>query len=173
MKRPLPPELVIIAQVGMGTALEWCLTGEMVTADRAVARGLVRSLHEPGELMDAAHALASAIATKSAPVSAAVTRHMLWRLSALDHPRTAHLIESKLGRQRLQSADMKEGVASFFEKRPAVWPQDGDPPAPDLDGEARCGRKRDDDARHDRGEDQRRQSRPDHASRPCITVDFR
>jgi enoyl-CoA hydratase/carnithine racemase len=108
--------------VGISTALEWCLTGEVVAAEVALKQGLVRSLHEPVDLLESATAIASKIATKAAPVSAALTRQMLWRLSATDHPITAHLVESALGQQRLQGPDMREGILSFFEKRGAVFP---------------------------------------------------
>ena len=37
--------------VGMQTALEWCMTGRVFDADEALARGLVRSLHAPDELL--------------------------------------------------------------------------------------------------------------------------
>lgn len=108
--------------VGMSTALEWCLTGDAVSAELALRHGLVRSLHDPAELLNSAVAIALRIAAKAAPVSAAVTRHMLWRLSAADHPMTAHVIESRLLQQRMIARDMKEGVLSYFEKRQAVFP---------------------------------------------------
>ena len=53
----------------------------------------------------------------SAPVSVAMTRHMLWSLSADDSPENAHIIESKLIDSRGASDDAKEGVMSFLEKR--------------------------------------------------------
>ena len=68
--------------VGMQTALEWCMTGRVFNADEALARGLVRSLHAPDELLPAARALAREIADNAAPVSVALARQMLWRLSA-------------------------------------------------------------------------------------------
>ena len=40
--------------VGMQTALEWCMTGRIFDAAEAKERGLVRSVHPQGELMDAA-----------------------------------------------------------------------------------------------------------------------
>ena len=51
------------------------------------------------------------------PVSVAMTRHMLWSLSADDSPENAHIIESKLIDSRGASDDAKEGVMSFLEKR--------------------------------------------------------
>ena len=108
--------------VGMQTALEWCLTGRVFGADEALQRGLVRSLHAPDELMPAAHALAREIADNAAPVSVALTRQMMWRLSAAPHPMFAHRVDSRSIQARGQSADVREGVGAFLEKRPAVFP---------------------------------------------------
>ena len=108
--------------VGMQTALEWCLTGRLFSADEALARGLVRSLHAPDELLPAARALAREIADNTAPVSIALTRQLLWRMSAAPHPMHAHRIDSRSIQARGQSADAREGVGAFLEKRPAVFP---------------------------------------------------
>jgi len=107
--------------VGMQTALEWCLTGRIFSADEALQRGLVRSLHAPDELVPAARALAREIADNTAPVSIALTRQMMWRLSAAPHPMFAHRIDSRSIQARGQSADAREGVGAFLEKRPAVF----------------------------------------------------
>ena len=108
--------------VNMGTALEWCLTGRMVEATEAQERGFLRSLHEPEDLLPAAYAIAREIADNAAPVSVTLTRHMLWRLSAADHPMAAHKIDSRGIYRRGKSNDVKEGVAAFLEKRDAVYP---------------------------------------------------
>src|SRR5690606_1769101 len=97
--------------VGMSAALEWCMTGRIFDAQEALANGLVRSVHAPDELLPAAYALAREIADNSAPVSVALTRHMLWRLSAADHPMEAHKIDSRGVYCRGKSADMQEGVS--------------------------------------------------------------
>ncbi|MFX8828945.1 enoyl-CoA hydratase-related protein, partial [Acinetobacter baumannii] len=60
--------------VGLSTALEWCYTGRVFSAQEAHERGLVRSLHAPDELLPAARALAREIADNTAPVSVALTR---------------------------------------------------------------------------------------------------
>lgn len=108
--------------VGMQNALEWCTTGRVFGAQEALDRGLVRSIHAPGDLLPAAHALAREIADNAAPVSVAMTRQMLWRLSAQQHPMDAHRVDSRAIQSRGQSADVREGVAAFLEKRPAVFP---------------------------------------------------
>jgi enoyl-CoA hydratase/carnithine racemase len=108
--------------VGMQTALEWCFTGRVFGAAEALERGLVRSLHAPDELLPAARALAREIADHSAPVSVALTRQMLWRMAGADHPMAAHRIDSRAIQSRGASADAREGVSAFLDKRPAVYP---------------------------------------------------
>jgi enoyl-CoA hydratase/carnithine racemase len=104
--------------VGISQALEWTLTGRTFSAQEALHGRLVRSLHEPDELLPAAVTLATEIATNNAPVSIALTRQLMWRMLGADHPMHAHRIESRSVFSRGRSADMKEGVASFFAKRP-------------------------------------------------------
>ncbi|MEI8303347.1 MAG: crotonase/enoyl-CoA hydratase family protein [Burkholderiales bacterium] len=108
--------------VGMQTALEWCFTGRVFNAQEALERGLVRSVHAPADLMPAARALAREIADNTAPVSVALTRQMLWRMAGQDHPMKAHRIDSRAVQARGQSADAREGVSSFLEKRQPVYP---------------------------------------------------
>lgn len=108
--------------VGMQTAMEWCMTGRVFGAEEALDKGLVRSLHEPEDLMPAAYELAREIADNTAPVSVALSRQMMWRMSAAPHPMYAHRIDSRSIQARGESADAKEGVTSFLEKRPAEFP---------------------------------------------------
>lgn len=109
--------------VGLGTALKWCLAGETVSAEEAFRTGLVQSLHEPEELMDAARALAAEIVHHTAPVSVALTKQMLWKNSGHPHPMTAHRIDSQAMQARGPSSDAKEGANAFKEKRPPQFPQ--------------------------------------------------
>jgi enoyl-CoA hydratase/carnithine racemase len=108
--------------VGMQTALEWCFTGRVFDAQEALQRGLVRSVHAPDELLPAARALAREIADHTAPVSVALTRQMLWRMSAAEHPMMAHRVDSRAIQARGASADAREGVSAFLEKRTPSYP---------------------------------------------------
>jgi enoyl-CoA hydratase/carnithine racemase len=103
--------------VGLQTALEWCFTGRVFDAAEAHARGLVRSLHAPDELLPAAQALAREIADNAAPVSVALARQMLWRMAGAEHPMHAHRVDSRAIQSRGRSADVREGVGAFLEKR--------------------------------------------------------
>jgi enoyl-CoA hydratase/carnithine racemase len=108
--------------VGISQALEWCFTGRVFPAAEALQGGLVRSVHAPDDLLPAATALAREIADNTAPVSVAMTRQMMWRLSAARDPMEAHRIDSRAIFDRGASPDAAEGVTSFLEKRPAQYP---------------------------------------------------
>jgi enoyl-CoA hydratase/carnithine racemase len=108
--------------VGISRAMEWVATGRVFDAQEALDAGLVRSLHPPDELLDAAHALAREIADNTAAVSVALARRMLWRMLGADHPMEAHRVDSRAMFARGQSADAREGVTAFLEKRAAAFP---------------------------------------------------
>ena len=118
--------------VGMQTALEWCMTGRIFDAAEAHERGLVRSIHPQGELLDAAHGIAREIAENTSAVSVAMTRAMLWRLGAAGHPMDAHKIDSRAIYRLSRSEDAKEGIASFLEKRAPAYPDTVSEDMPDF-----------------------------------------
>ena len=118
--------------VGMQTALEWCYSGRVFSAQEALDRGLVRSLHAPEDLLPAARALAREIVDNAAPVSVALTRQLMWRMAGADHPMAAHRADSRGIQARGASADSKEGVESFLQKRPPAFPDKVSDGLPDI-----------------------------------------
>lgn len=118
--------------VGIQTALEWCFTGRVFDAAEAHRERLVRSLHEPQDLLPAARAIAREIADNAAPVSVALTRQMLWRMAGAADPMHAHRIDSRAIQARGRSAEAREGVGAFLEKRPAVFPDTVSRDMPDF-----------------------------------------
>jgi enoyl-CoA hydratase/carnithine racemase len=118
--------------VGIQQATEWVYTGRVFGADEALAGRLVRSVHAPDELLPAAQALATEIAQSCAPVSVALSRQMLWRGLTFDHPMQAHRADSRGIAERGRSADAREGVTSFLEKRPPAFPMKVGDGLPDL-----------------------------------------
>jgi enoyl-CoA hydratase/carnithine racemase len=108
--------------VGIQQATEWVFTGRVFQADEALRGGLVRSVHAPDDLMAVALGIAREIADNTAPVSVALSRQMLWRMLGASHPMEAHRVDSRGIMERGRSADSKEGVVSFLEKRDAVYP---------------------------------------------------
>lgn len=118
--------------VGISQAAEWCYSGRVFEAQEALDGGLVRSLHAGDDLLPTARSIASEIAENSAPVSVALTRQMLWRMLSADHPMEAHRVDSRGILERGRSADSREGVESFLEKRPAAYSNSVADELPDI-----------------------------------------
>ena len=109
--------------VGIAQALEWCFSGRVFDAQEALHGKLVSKVVNADVLLSEAHKLAVEIRDNTSPVSVALIRQMMWRGLGMDHPMEAHKVDSRGIYSRGQSADVKEGVVSFLEKRPAVFPQ--------------------------------------------------
>jgi enoyl-CoA hydratase/carnithine racemase len=107
--------------VGISQALEWVETGRVFSSEEALAGGLVRSLHPAESVLAEARELALEIASEAAPVSVALARRMMWSMLGAAHPMEAHRADSRAMFARGQSADAREGVGSFLEKRPAQF----------------------------------------------------
>jgi enoyl-CoA hydratase/carnithine racemase len=118
--------------VGISTALEWCYSGRIFSATEARDRGLVRSVFQSAELLAGARDLARELTERSAPVSIALTRQMMWKLQAAEHPMEAHKIDSRAIQSRGMSADSREGVTAFLEKRSAIFPNNVPADMPDF-----------------------------------------
>jgi enoyl-CoA hydratase/carnithine racemase len=105
--------------VGKGLALELLLTGDMITADRAHAIGLVNRVVPAGNLLSEATKLAAMLASK-APVA---TRYII---EAVNHgsdmsPADGEFLEATLFGLVATTDDMREGTQAFLDKRPPAW----------------------------------------------------
>jgi enoyl-CoA hydratase/carnithine racemase len=109
--------------VGMQQAQEWVMTADLFGAEEALKGGLVRSVHAPEELLPAAQALARkfAVGTSSA-VAAAVNRRLMWNMWGAQDPLDAVTLDLQCVGHLAAGADAREGITSFFEKRPPVFP---------------------------------------------------
>ena len=103
--------------VGLEQALEWSYRANIFSAEEALAKGLVRSLHPRETLLPDACAFARSLVAGRSATAVALTRQMLYRNSAHASPFEAHCVES-LAIFYASMADGREGVAAFLEKRP-------------------------------------------------------
>jgi enoyl-CoA hydratase len=105
--------------VGPSRAKELLYTGETIDAAQAHAWGLVNRVVHEGSALDAARALAATIAARG-PLSNRLAKTLVD--AALDGPADAALSSATLAQQSIfESADLHEGVAAFFAKRPPTF----------------------------------------------------
>lgn len=102
--------------VGIQQALEWVYSADILTAEQALAGRLLRSVHEPDDLLPTAYALARSFTQDRSPVALGLAKQMLYRNSAAGDPLEAHLSDS-LAMFWTSIGDGKEGVAAFLDKR--------------------------------------------------------
>jgi enoyl-CoA hydratase/carnithine racemase len=105
--------------VGISQAAEWVYTGRVFGADEALAGRLVSRVVAPEALLPTARQLALEIAQNTSAVSVTLARQMMWKLLGADHPAEAHRLDSLAMFWTGRSADAREGVSAFLEKRPA------------------------------------------------------
>lgn len=107
--------------VGLGRAMDWMVSGRVFDAAEALAAGMVHSLHEPDDVLDKAYELARDLIRTTAPVSVAVIRQMLYRMSPLDSPFPVQRLDSRLIADCATSPDAAEGILSFLHRRDPQW----------------------------------------------------
>jgi len=116
--------------VGLPTALEWCYSGEILNADTLLAARYVKAVVGSEELLPQAYQFARQILAHS-PVAIAMTRQMLYRNSAQDHPLKAHQVDSLAIFYASQTSG-QEGVAAFLGKRKPVFTDKASSDMPDF-----------------------------------------
>lgn len=105
--------------VGKAKAMDMVLTGRMIDAEEADRIGLVSRVVPHDSLMDVALEVAESVAAASIP-SLMAAKEMVSR--ALDLSTTdAVRFERRLFQAMFATADQKEGMAAFLEKRPAKF----------------------------------------------------
>lgn len=103
--------------VGMGHALEMILSGERVDAEHAYRIGLVNRVYEQEALLSKTLEYAQMLATR-APLSHRFAKEVVRRSVGM-HMGEALQWESRSFRDVAFTDDLKEGLASFKERRPA------------------------------------------------------
>ncbi len=105
--------------VGLGLAVEMVLTGAMVDAERAERIGLVSAVYPQEALLDQAKLFLRGI-TKNGPIAVRMALESIY-LAQNSAPADAASFESALFGLLASTADMKEGLTAFLEKRKAAF----------------------------------------------------
>ena len=103
--------------VGISKALDWCYTGKVFNSQEALQYGLVSDVLTSDKLLDRAIEIGASYSNKTSAISVSLARQMMWNMLAATHPEEAHILDSMAMERMGKSPDIKEGIASFLEKR--------------------------------------------------------
>jgi methylglutaconyl-CoA hydratase len=109
----------VVRQVGEKRARDLLLTGRVFDAGEALRLGLVNEIVPGDQLIARARALAAALVELS-PTSLVFTKRLLRRLAEAEIDRDLDLAVEESSRIRA-TADFREGLRAFLEKRKPVW----------------------------------------------------
>jgi enoyl-CoA hydratase/carnithine racemase len=103
----------------LGVAAEVLLTGRTFTGAEAVALGIANRALPAERVLDHAVEMARDIAAHVAPMSAALCKRLLWDSAAHNYtPRQVASLETQLHHRVMGTADAREGVTAFLDRRP-------------------------------------------------------
>lgn len=105
--------------VGPARAAEMALTGDPITADEALAAGLVNAVVPAGEVMLAARALAARVSA-NAPLAVQASRTVLMKAFEGTEQELYRASNQAIA-SLVNTEDYAEGPRAFIEKRPPVW----------------------------------------------------
>jgi enoyl-CoA hydratase/carnithine racemase len=105
----------LVKLIGYGKAKELIFTGEMISAEEAERTGLVNRVVAHDELMNHTRALAEHLLTR-APEALGLAKRVLWHSVNSDF-QTGRTLEALAQSVLLKTADHREGIRAFREKR--------------------------------------------------------
>jgi enoyl-CoA hydratase/carnithine racemase len=113
------PMVAVSRKVGRKRAMEMLLTGDFISADEALAAGLVNRVVPAEELSAATRQLADKIAAAS-PLVVGIGKQAFYR--QIDMPlHEAYEYTSGVMVANAELEDAQEGMRAFLEKRPPEW----------------------------------------------------
>ena len=107
--------------IGVPRAMELALTGRIMTAQEALAMGLVTRVVPDDMLLPAALEMAREIAINCAPTALAQTKKSIYQHMSTDLE-TAYRDSYEVGGRMPETADYQEAARAFAEKRPPRFP---------------------------------------------------
>lgn len=107
----------MVKAIGKSKAMEMCLTGERISAEEAERAGLVSRVVPPEQLVDEAIKLADKICRHSKLI-VAMCKEAINTSFELSLQEGLHF-EKRLFHTTFSTADRKEGMNAFVERRPA------------------------------------------------------
>ena len=118
--------------VGISKALDWCYTGKIFDSQEALQHGLVSDVISDDKLIERSLEIGSSYSSKTSAISVSLARQMMWNMLAATHPKEAHILDSMAMERMGKSPDIREGIASFLEKRAPNFSMKVSKDLPDL-----------------------------------------
>lgn len=113
------PAVAVGRAVPLKKTMEMLLTGQPIPASDALDAGLVNRVVPADRLKEETMALAAKVA--SAPMSTvSIGKPAFYRQMAMDRPQ-AYELAQRVMVENLQTADAREGIGAFLEKREPQW----------------------------------------------------
>jgi enoyl-CoA hydratase/carnithine racemase len=113
------PMVAVSRAVSRKNVMEMLLTGDMISAEKAQAIGLINRIVPAEELESATAGLASQIASKS-PVTVAIGKEAFYRQAEMGLE-DAYAYTAEVMLENIMKRDAAEGIDAFIEKRKPVW----------------------------------------------------
>lgn len=113
------PMVALSRAVGSRRAMEMLLTGEAISADEALAAGLVNRVVAAPELAGTTRALAAKISSSS-PYVVAIGKAAFYRQLQMPQPLAYDYAQDVMS-MNARAADAQEGMKAFLDKRPPKW----------------------------------------------------
>ena len=113
------PMVALSRNVSRKQAMEMLMTGEQISAQRAMQIGLVNHVVPAGHERDAAIALAQKIARKSA-YAIKVGKQAFYRQAEMSLA-DAYRFAAEVMTENMMARDAEEGIGAFIEKRKPTW----------------------------------------------------
>ncbi len=124
-RRGVTPEAnstwIVPRLIGVSRAIELLLTGRLFSGEEAVAMGIASQAVDAEQVLPTAMALAHDLAENVAPLSAAITKGLIYRFLAEPDRNAAHTLEGSAFSWMGSQPDAREGVTAFLEKRQPNW----------------------------------------------------
>ncbi len=111
----------VLRAVGLARAADLLLSGRTFSGAEAAELGIANQALPADEVLPAALARARDFAEHTAPVSVALSKRILWQAATGLTPEEVGRLETEAHHVVMGSADSREGVMAFLERRPPVW----------------------------------------------------
>lgn len=113
------PAVPLVKSIGRKRTLELIMTGDIITAKRAIEIGLINQIFPEEELEEASFKYALKLAKKS-PKAMQLGKKSFYQIEDLNYSDATELSNYHFA-SLCTTKDAQEGVRAFLEKRPAPW----------------------------------------------------